>query len=170
MADNKWFTETFLTSLFERIGTNNPTWLTAKQTAICTSDHNMKCNQMTRSEKSGGGTHNTYTTLWNGREVVLQYSKKSGTGTIVFYNTDAEKVENAIVWESNKIKKELDKFSEWKINRPERLERELSNLKLDLESRLEGIKDDLEGNFEIVIERYEEVKEIEMKINFIKSL
>lgn len=170
MANNKWFTETFLASLFERIGINNPTWLTAKQASICTGDHNMKCNQLTRSERSGGGTHNTYTTIWNGRDVVLEYSKKSGTGTITFYNTDSEKAENAIVWEANKIKKELDKFTEWKINRPERLQRELNSLELDLESRLEGISDDLEGNFEIVIERYEEVKEIEMKINFIKSL
>lgn len=85
-----WFDETFLHSLYERIGINNPAWLTLRQTKVC-------CRYMTpetvivETRFGDRQRHTNYNYTWSGRKVVLSYSHRNGCGTITFYPDDSEK-------------------------------------------------------------------------------
>ena len=81
---NRWFCETFLPSIFERCEAGKERWLSRKQTAICV--QNMERHQV-RFDSDGYGTmwnHDNYTCEWDGRNVLLSYSKKNGCGSITF--------------------------------------------------------------------------------------
>ena len=84
-----WFYDNFLSSLFERAGINNAIWITKKQTAVCCQymqpENISYCNRY-------GDQYNAvnYITVWNGRNVILQYSKKNGCGMIEFKPNTAE--------------------------------------------------------------------------------
>lgn len=84
-----WFEETFLTSLMERAGLNNPIWLTVKQTSICC--QYMVSETVVFENGFARQRHTNYTYTWNGRKVVLSYSQKNGCGTITFYPNNSEK-------------------------------------------------------------------------------
>ncbi len=141
-----WFDDTFLPSLFQRIGPGRARWLTVKQTAICCQymePHSVKTN----GYQGYSTTHIYYTYVWDGREVVLQYSKKNGCGTIQFYMNKAEQ-------EAARISREMEKAAEEaaKIQRirsdPARLEKwvaklteRLHNLECDLEHEQHALAD-----------------------------
>ena len=129
---NKWFNETFLPSIFEKVGAGNQKWLTARQTMICT-DNMQKAT--VRYDSDGYGTmcnHDNYSCKWNGRDVNLSYSKKNACGCIEFgYN--AEEIEAMrIANDAEKEKEKLHRVERIKAN-PERLAKRISTIKTKIE-------------------------------------
>lgn len=130
---SKWFNETFLPSIFEKIGAGKRKWLTARQTMICTD--NMQKSTV-RYDSDGYGTmynHDNYSYNWNGREVHLSYSKKNGCGCIEFgYN--AEEIEAMRI--ANESEKEKEKVHRIELikSKPERLAKRISKLTSEIES------------------------------------
>ena len=133
---NKWFNETFLPSIFEKVGAGNQKWLTARQTMICT-DNMQKAT--VRYDADGYGTmhsHDNYSCKWNGRDVNLYYSKKNGCGCIEFgYN--AEEIEAMRIANDAERARIKAKSIELTKKKPERLARRVS----DLETRIKILKD-----------------------------
>lgn len=130
---SKWFNETFLPSIFEKVGAGKQKWLTARQTMICTD--NMQKSTV-RYDSDGYGTmhnHDNYSCNWNGRNVHLFYSKKNGCGCIEFgYN--AEEIEAMrIANDSEKEKEKARRIERIKSN-PERLAKRISTLTGKIES------------------------------------
>lgn len=129
---SKWFNETFMPSIFEKIGAGKQKWLTVRQTMICTD--NMQ-KRTVRYDADGYGTmhnHDNYSCKWNGRDVYLSYSKKNGCGCIEFgYN--AEEIEAMRI--ANDIEKEKEKAHriERAKSNPERLAKRISTLKTKIE-------------------------------------
>ena len=129
---NKWFNETFLLSIFEKVGAGNQKWLTARQTMICT-DYMQKTT--VRYDSDGYGTmhsHDDYVYKWNGRDVRLYYSKKNGCGCIEFsYN--AEEIEAMrIANDAEKEREKAHRIERIKSN-PERLAKRISTLKTKID-------------------------------------
>lgn len=140
---SKWFYNVFLPSLFDRTGANNQTWLSAKQTAICTD--NMQVGISRRETADGFQNHKYYTTTWNGRNVRLDYSSLNGCGCIVFsYNKEEqEKASEEAKQESeakkiDRIKRLYDKHIDRYQEKLEKMRRELEEMKAD---NLEDIQD-----------------------------
>ena len=132
----KWFNETFLPSIFERVGAGKQKWLTARQTMVCTD--NMQKSTV-RYDADGYGTmrnHDNYSCKWNGRDVRLYYSKQNGRGCIEFgYN--AEEVEAMrIANDAERARIKADRIERTK-KKPERLAKRISAL----ETQIEILKD-----------------------------
>lgn len=93
----RWFDEVFLPSIFESMACvpGSCRWLTVKQTKVCTDNMAQKVQPY---DPDGYGdrscAHLVYHYNWRGREVVLQYSKKSHTGSITF-GPNQQEVEKA---------------------------------------------------------------------------
>ena len=128
----KWFYDVFLPSIFERCGAENDKWLSRKQTAICT--EHMRCKTICFDTDGFGtmGKHDNYTCEWNGRQVVLSYSKLNGCGLIRFGCSDAEKAIHAAEAEAEKQRIKAAAVERIK-RKPERLEREIARLSDQLE-------------------------------------
>lgn len=100
-------------------------WLSQKQTAICI--QNMDLRQV-RFDPDGYGvrcTHNNYTCDWDGRRVVLSYSKKNGCGYISFGMDKAEEEAHRIEIEAEKQRCEAERIERIKKN-PERLAKRIA--------------------------------------------
>lgn len=123
---SKWFYNTFLPSIYDRCkDKSREMWLSQKQTSICT--QNMACEQH-RFDPDGYGvryTHNNYVCNWDGRRVVLSYSKKNGCGFISFGASKEEIDELAVKAEAERIVREAERIKAIKGN-PERLEKRVS--------------------------------------------
>lgn len=126
---SKWFIETFMPSVFERAGTGKSIWLTAKQTRICI--ENME-QHATRYDTDGYGdrfyNHLWYTVTWNGREVIMDYSKINGCGSIRFGYTEAESAEADRQNQENRKALELHRVQ----RHPERYLEKLEKLRQEL--------------------------------------
>lgn len=127
----KWFTETFLPSLFERAGTNRSMWLTQRQTAVCV--ENMEKHVTKTPEFQGVSTsHLWFSCEWNGRAVRLNYSKLNKCGTIEFSFSAEELAAN-----KEKNKKERERLENESIERlkrhPERLKKTVDILEKEIE-------------------------------------
>lgn len=87
---NKWFEETFLPSLFERVGTSDKgRWLSQKQTGVCC--RNMELHSCAvQCDPLECYRHDDYYCKWRGREVWLFYSRKNFCGCIRFGLTEEE--------------------------------------------------------------------------------
>ena len=123
---NKWFYSTFLPSVFDRCkDRGREMWLSQKQTAICAD--NMDLRQV-RFDPDGYGarcTHNNYTCEWNGRKVILSYSKKNGCGYISFGMDKTEEEAHRAAIEAEKQKNEAERI-EWIKKDPERLAKRIA--------------------------------------------
>lgn len=130
---SKWFNETFLPSIFEKVGAGKSKWLTARQTMICT--ENMQKSTV-RYDADGYGTmrnHDNYSGKWNGRDVQLSYSKKNGCGCIEFgYN--AEEIEVMRIANEAEKKRFKAECIERTKRKPERLAKKISTLTSKIES------------------------------------
>ena len=140
--DSKWFNETFLPSIFEKVGAGKQKWLTARQTMICTD--NMQKSTV-RYDADGYGTmhnHDNYSCKWNGRDVHLSYSKKNGCGCIEFgYN--AEEIEAMrIANDAEKARVKADRIERTKKN-PERLAKKIEDLKRKIKGWMEEYELDI---------------------------
>lgn len=129
---SKWFSETFLQSIFETVGAGKQKWLTARQTMICTD--NMQKTTV-RYDSDGYGTmhsHDNYACKWNGRDVKLFYSKRNGCGRIEFgYN--AEEIQTMrIASDAEKEKEKTHRIERIKAN-PERLEKCILTIKTKID-------------------------------------
>ena len=123
---NKWFYSTFLPSIFDRCKSRGKEmWLSQKQTAICI--NNMELHQV-RFDPDGYGvrcTHNNYVCDWDGRRVVLSYSKKNGCGYISFGMSKAEQEAHIAEIEAERQKAEAEQIERVKKN-PERLAKRIA--------------------------------------------
>lgn len=96
----QWFNE-FLQSIFDRDHDRKGLWLTQKQTMVC--KNYMTVNSVAIENAWGGYyNHDNYTYTWNGRSVMMSYSKKNGCGYITFGYTQDESAQMAAVHESEK--------------------------------------------------------------------
>lgn len=131
----KWFEETFLPSLLNRAGVNRAMWLSRKQTAICT--ENMVPSSWLDEE---GFRHIVYTTVYKGRKVTMQYSKKNGCGQIIFEATkeEVEKMKKESMQEYRKKCIERAKHSAKVMleRHPERVPERLVKLQMQIEDIL----------------------------------
>lgn len=137
----KWFEETFLPSLFNRAGINREMWLSRKQTAICTE------NMVPSSWKDNEGfRHIVYTTVYKGRKVTMQYSKKNGCGQIIFEATkeEVEKMKKEAMQEYRKKCIERAKNSAKLMLKyhPERVPERLVKLQMQIEDILFDLEDE----------------------------
>ena len=142
---NKWFAETFLPSIFDRCkDRGKEMWLSQKQTAVCI--QNMELRQV-RFDPDGYGvrcTHNNYTCEWNGRKVVLSYSKKNGCGFISFGMNKAEQEAHLAEIEAERQRIEAERIA-WIKENPEKLAKRIAfyTTKIDhLRQKWEAEKDD----------------------------
>ena len=117
---NKWFSETFLPSVFDRAGTDKSMWLSRKQTSICVD--NMEKHTVMQAQFQGDYTrHNYYTAEWNGRKIDLQYSKLNGCGTITFSMTKEEAEESRKAYQAEREAEKIERRENLKANKPERI-------------------------------------------------
>lgn len=137
---NKWFSE-FLESLFQRAGTDRAMWLTAKQTAVCV--ERMDCKTV-RYDARGYGTmynHDNYYCKWDGRDVLLSYSKKNGCGRIEFGMNESEAEESKARYEEERRQEEIERIERIK-NNPERLKRRIERITEKINRLREAWEDD----------------------------
>ena len=128
----RWFQETFLQSLFQRAGTSKGLWLSQKQTVICV--ENMTRHSVRNRDKFGDMFSRLYYDCrWNGREVMMQYSKLNGCGMISFGLTEAEKQaqerKNQIERETHEIRRLQRRFE----RHPEKFEEDLQALSEEID-------------------------------------
>ena len=131
---SKWFYDTFLPSIFDRCkDRGNEMWLSQKQTQICT--QNMEIKQVLFDLDGYGtkGVHNNYVCDWNGRRVVLSYSKKSGCGYISFGMNKAEQEAHRAEIEAERQRAEAERI-EWIKRDPERLAKRISSYTTKIEN------------------------------------
>lgn len=156
---NRWFCETFLPSIFERCEAGKERWLSQKQTAICV--QNMVRHQVRFDTDGYGtmGTHNNYTCQWNGRSVILYYSKKNGCGCITFGFSAEEQAkinaENEL--ERKRIMEDLvariRRNPEWLARTIESLTQKLENAKADYQDDIaDGLDDRIEDDLKRIAE------------------
>lgn len=165
---NKWFDNTFLPSLFNRYGANNPHWITAKQTQVCTD--NMQVNTCIENDGFTTMRHKYFTYEWNGRKVTLQYSSKNGCGTIVFSSTITEATEaskqNAIAKQSA----EVERLRKQKANHPDHFSKRIA----EVEARVNNLKDmiamDEADGLKVDPLDIETLKKAEKELAFLQSI
>lgn len=131
----RWFDEVFLPSIFESMG-NVPgscRWLTVKQTNVCTNNMHQKA-QAYDTDGYGERSYNhlVYSYTWQGREVVLQYSKKSHTGSITFGPTQQE-VEKANAERKKREEQKKEEYITRIRNNPRMLARHVNRLEKEVE-------------------------------------
>lgn len=123
---SKWFYDTFLHSIFERCkDRGKEMWLSQKQTTICTQNMELKQVRFDLDGYGSKGTHNNYFCDWNGRRVVLSYSKKNGCGFISFGMTKAEEEAHIAEVEAERQRAEAERIERIKRD-PERLAKRIS--------------------------------------------
>lgn len=154
-----WFNDIFLPSIFRRAGTGKPLWLTQKQTAICTD--NMAKNVVSYSDGVHSYRHYNYSYVWNGRKVILSYSKKNGCGTIEFGMNEEEQKAAAIARKEEKRRIELETVERAKRN-PDRLKKRIEKLRNEEQVLLDNLSfdDNSEEYVKIYTERLAEIRRL----------
>ena len=145
---NRWFSETFLPSIFARCESKGyEMWLSQKQTQICID--NMELHQVSfqTAEAFYNGvryTHNNYSCEWNGRKVHLSYSKKNGCGYISFGMNKAEEEAHKAKIEEERQKAEAEQIERRKRDPEKRAKAiEFYRHKIEiLQQQWEGEKED----------------------------
>jgi hypothetical protein len=144
----KWFEEAFLPSLFQRTGINSGLWLTQRQTAICA--ENMICHSVRDRDTFGDMCSRLYYDCrWNGREVMMQYSKLNGCGMISFGMDAAETQEQE------------------RKNQQERDSNEIKHLKRRFERHPEKFFEDMQAVIEEIAETECELNEHSISERFV---
>ena len=158
---NKWFDETFLPSVFAQAGINGTKWLSQKQTTICC--ENMVKKSVRCDDRYGDTfSHDLYSCEWQGRKVILQYSKKNCCGSISFGFIAAESARAAKESETEKTIEKAHKIKRIK-SKPERLAKMIANLKKEIANREESLQDAItdgekEEYIKIDVEKIAELK------------
>lgn len=152
----KWFETCFLPSLFQRAGTGKGMWLTAKQTAICAD--NMEAHHV-RNEMAYGVMYNRvyYTCNWQGRAIVLDYSKKNGCGCIRFSMNAEEAAESKKVHDAERAKIEAECIARLKRH-PERLAKVIKETRERMEGLEWSLNEDGKEGIEIRVELVEQIE------------
>lgn len=147
---SKWFEDVFLQSLYSAAG-HAEKWLTAKQTAICT--QYMQRHTARIETATGYNSHDNYVYNWDGREVILSYSKKNGCGTI-WFGLNCEEQEQARIENEAEKRQNIIETAQRRFKRsPERYYATLDKIKAKInsyqqeieESKEEGDTDGLEN-------------------------
>ena len=127
----KWFEDVFLKSIFDRIGANNSKWLTVKQTSICCQYMEQEFN---RYENRYGDMYNglLYKYVWDGREVLLRFSKLNGCGTIIFGYTEQEKMKIRRRDEETRKQRELERIQRYYTKHPDKYAKKIEKIKADI--------------------------------------
>ena len=159
---NKWFEDKFLLSLFNQCGVNNHKWLTQKQTAICV--QYMKRETISFTNGFDTYKHDNYKYFWEGREVILCYSKKNGCGTITFSKNKSEIAEAQFKAQKEKEKIHFKNIQRAKAN-PARLQERINSLKYQVDNLKQNIKLDIEeGYTENIQWQQEKLQELEKEL------
>lgn len=162
---NAWFTQTFLPSLFERIGANKALWLSQKQTAICTKymEQHIATVQL---DVVSTGRHNFYTCKWQGRNVTLDYSKKNACGCIKFSFTEEEIAIYQQEHEKEEKAKKIEFYRSMKASRPEKYAKRLKEQREKVNRYKEDIAYALaDKSYDSEEERAEDIDFYNEKIN-----
>lgn len=147
---SKWFEDVFLQSIFDRIG-HDTKWLTTKQSAICTQYMERRTAHIETA--TGYNNHDNYVYNWDGREVILSYSKKNGCGTI-WFGLNAEEQEQARIENEAEKHQKIIEAAQRRLKRsPERYYATIEKMKAKIkscqqeieESKEEGDTDGLEN-------------------------
>jgi hypothetical protein len=138
---NKWFDDVFLQSLYSTVG-HSEKWLTAKQTAICT--QYMDRSTIRIETATGYNNHDNYVYNWDGREVILSYSKKNGCGTI-WFGFNAEEQEQARIENEAEKRQKIIETAQKRFRRsPERYYATLDKMKAKIEHYQQDIEESKE--------------------------
>ena len=166
----EWFKNTFLQSLFDRIGTDKDIWLTVNQTAICT--RYMGKNTITFSNGFTNCNHDNYFIEWNGRQVYLSYSKKNGCGLISFGLTDDEKAENSRKAELERIEIIRERAARTYRRNPERYQEHIRNLSRRIDEIKQTIEEEKEDGAtqEDLVPLYTRIEEIDKELQIYKGV
>lgn len=176
MNKNKWFNEVFLPSLFERYGTNNGRWLTAKQTAICVD--NFDDVKESRYISKNGDSYKSliYLHKWNDREVILNYSKLNGCAIISFGNTPEEMEENRKSAEKRERERRIESLKRIRDKRnkdekrKELYDKTIYKLKNDLEYYNDELQEAIDENNISDIEYYNlEIEKVKFELSILTS-
>jgi hypothetical protein len=138
---SKWFEDVFLQSLYSAAG-HAEKWLTAKQTAICTQYMERRTAHIETA--TGYNNHDNYVYNWNGREVVLSYSKKNGCGTIWFGLNDEEQKQAQIENEAEKRQQIIETAQRRMKRSPERYYATIEKMKAKIKSYQQEIEESKE--------------------------
>jgi DNA repair exonuclease SbcCD ATPase subunit len=156
---SKWFEDAFLQSIFDRIG-HDTRWLTAKQTSICTQYMERRTARIETA--TGYNNHDNYVYNWNGREVVLSYSKKNGCGTIWFGLNDEEQKQAQIENEAEKRQQIIETAQRRMKRSPERYYATIEKMKAKIKSYQQEIEESKEegdtGGLENLVSYVENLK------------
>lgn len=155
-AKNEWFEKVFLVSLFEVAG-HNEKWLTAKQTAVCV--QYMDCHTVRTENRYGFNNHDNYCYNWNGRQVILSYSKKNGCGTIWFGYNESEKKQLKIQNEKERKQKIIDIARKRLKRSPEKYFKQIQKIKTKISDIQDYINECFDDNDTDGVENF--VKEID---------
>ena len=169
----KWFSEVFLPSLFDRYGTQ-AAWLSRKQAAICTDN---MARQQVRYDADGYGTmcnHDNYFCEWNGRRVILSYSKKNGCGQISFSMTVEEAKASRDAFVAKREAERIRIRENVKLNKPERVAKHIEKASAkvkSLEKELIELREELADTKdpeveEEIVETEGLLKEAQKELNF----
>lgn len=167
-----WFEDTFLESLFQRYG-NKQTWLTAKQTAVC-GKYMEQHTTAIRDEVGCVRRHTYFTYWWKNREVVLNYSKLNGCGTIQFGFTETEKATAETERVEQEERKQEERILRLVRRHPDKAMENLRKLAADLEKEKGYLEEDILENDEEAVEYDRQVigkiqKEIEAYKNAFRT-
>lgn len=138
---NRWFSETFLPSLFER-SHNHEVKLTAKQVAIC--DQYMNAHRGSSFDDIGRYREwNFWTYEWDfgNRSITVRPPFPNGCSTMEFGLSDEEKAEAERIRLAEKEEQRLRMIS-FLVAHPDRMERRMERIR-KMEIELEQLKADL---------------------------
>jgi hypothetical protein len=121
---NKWFSEVFLPSLFERTTPDAPIYLTERQTETC--ERNMKATQ----HKTDYGYKTVLECEWNGRRVAMHYYGKYRT--LIFGLTENEKLERV----NRRCEKEISRKIERFQKHPKKIPAEIEKINREIDSAI----------------------------------
>ena len=163
----RWFSDTFLPSIFQRAELNKGVWLSQKQTKICVD--NMERHNVHYLDEYGVGCNRLYYDCkWQGRDVYLQYSKLNGCG-MIFFGMNATEIEeqerkNQEERDDNEIKRLQRRYERHK-------DKFISDMR-DLQKNIAEVKEELE---EEQAERYvksltEYIASSEKKLAWMKEI
>jgi len=165
---NKWFENVFLQSLYN-ITRHSEKWLTAKQTAICTQYMERRTARIDTA--TGYHNHDNYTYTWNGREVVLSYSKKNGCGTIWFGYNAEEQEQARIANKANRLKQITESARRRLKLHPDKYAERVEKLKIEIARCQDEIDESVaEGDLDGIESINSHIYELQEKLTIWESI
>lgn len=178
MMDNKWFDETFLPTLFGKIGAENETVLTPKQTGIFITmfrDSDFVTRISSGSDFDSHGEYHAHRFCeyaWSGRTVFFEKSDGSVFGKVKFSKTKSEissderKDEKTLIDQYVKNALRIKKHKDWVVKKSIELARE------DMEEykyRIEYEQTEKNPNKALIKELKAKIKALEKYVDVLES-